>query len=77
MKIVITESQLNTILKEHYDPEKLYHRDSVIARLMKGPRELRKYAKSLPEIGCVDGQGNQTICTKVPEVIYIYLSGKY
>ena len=42
MKIVISESQLTSIIKEHYDSDKLYSRESVVNRLKKGPREMRK-----------------------------------
>ena len=77
MKIVISESQLTSIIKEHYDSDKLYSMESVVNRLKKGPREMRKYIKDLPSIPCTDGQGNETTCTKIPEVVYIYFTGKY
>jgi hypothetical protein len=51
--------------------------ESVVNRLKKGPREMRKYIKDLPSIPCTDGQGNETTCTKIPEVLYVYLMGKY
>jgi hypothetical protein len=77
MKIVISESQYNTLINEQYDSDKLYSREAVIKRLKKGPFELRKYAKDLPIIPCTDGQGNEMECTKIPEVIYTYFSGRY
>jgi hypothetical protein len=77
MKIVISESQLTSIIKEHYDSDKLYSMESVVNRLKKGPREMRKYIKDLPSIPCTDGQGNETTCTKILEVLYVYLMGKY
>jgi hypothetical protein len=77
MKIVISESQYSTLINEHYDSDKLYSRASVVNRLKKAPRELRKFANDLPSIPCTDGQGNETICTKIPEVVYIYFTGKY
>jgi hypothetical protein len=77
MKIVISESQYTSLIKEHYDSDRLYPRESVVNRLKKGPKELRKYAKDLPSIPCTDGQGKETICTKIPEVVYIYFTGKY
>lgn len=77
MKIVISESQYNTLLNEQYNPDKLYPRENVVNRLKKAPREMRKYAKDLPSIPCTDSQGNETICTKIPEVVYIYFTGRY
>ena len=79
--IRLTESEMVTlienIIKEQHDSKKLYSRDYVVHRLKNGPRELREYIKKLPYIDCTDGQGNRHVCTTVPEVVYIYLSGKY
>ena len=77
----LTESEMvsfiKNIIKESFDSKKLYSRDYVVHRLKNGPRELREYIKKLPYIDCTDNQGNQHVCTTVPEVVYIYLSGKY
>lgn len=79
--IRLTESEMvslvKNIVKEHFDSQKLYSRDYVIHRLKNGPRELREYIKRLPFIDCTDSQGNKHVCTTVPEVVYIYLSGKF
>jgi len=64
-------------VSEYYDSDKLYLRDYVVERLRKGPKELKKYIKDLPSITCSDSEGNEKICTKVPEVIYVFLSGNY
>lgn len=77
MKIVISESQYNRIIMEHYDSDKLYPREYIVNRLQKAPRELRRYIKDLPSIDCVDDRGTRTVCTKIPEVIHVYLNGKY
>lgn len=68
---------IKDVILEQYDSEKLYKKEYVIGRLKTGPKELRKYIKTLPEINCIDSNGNPQICTKVPEVIYIYLTGRY
>jgi hypothetical protein len=77
MKIVITESQAQRLINEYYDSEKLYSRDYIVSRLKKAPRELKKYIKDLPHVECTDSQGNPHTCTRIPEVVYVYLSGKY
>jgi len=80
--IKITESELTKlverIIKEsHYDRDKLYSRERIVNLLKKAPRELKSYAKDLPEIPCTDSQGNEHMCTKIPEVVHVYMSGKY
>lgn len=77
MKIVISESQYNKLVLEYYDSEKLYSRDYVIDRLKNGPKELKKYIKSLPSLEYTNDQGDVKIFTKVPEVVYVFLSGNY
>lgn len=80
-KLILTESEMVSLIKkiisEQYNPDKLYNRNYVIDRLHNGPRELRRYIKELPHIDCYDNKGVKHVCTKIPEVIYVYLSGKY
>lgn len=79
--IRLTESDMVSLIKkiltEDYNPEKLYNRNYVVFRLKQGPRELKKFIKELPHIDCVDGSGNPHTCTKIPEVVYVYLQGRY
>ena len=68
--IKLNESELVSIIKkminESYDPNRLYSRNHVAYRLKMAPRELRRYIKELPHIDCVDANGNQHVCTKIP-----------
>jgi hypothetical protein len=77
----LTESEMvsliERIINEQYNSEKLYSRAYVVDRLHGAPRELRRYIKDLPHIDCTDNKGNKHVCTKIPEVIHVYLSGRY
>lgn len=77
MKLIITESQYNKLVLEYYDSEKLYSREYVVDRLRKGPKELKKYIKGLPSMEYTNDKGETKIFTKVPEVVYVFLSGNY
>lgn len=85
MKIIISEKQLKGIIKEHYDKDKLYHRETLVKRLLsknsKGhfniPKTIREYVNTLPYIDCYDSNGNKEICTKIPQVLYQFLFSKY
>lgn len=77
MKIIISETQYNKLVLEYYDSEKLYSREYVVDRLRKGPRELKKYIKDLPSLEYTNDEGDVKIFTKVPEVVYVFLSGNY
>lgn len=77
MKLVLTESQLKTIINEYYDSEKLYLRDAIVSQLRKGPKYMHQYIKSLPSLECTDSQGNVRICTRIPQVVYEFLFGNF
>lgn len=76
---------MTKLLSENYEPNKLYHRESLVKKLLaknqKGffiaPKEIRSIVERLPYIECTDSQGNDATCTKIPEVLYVYLSGRY
>jgi hypothetical protein len=63
----------------------LYLREPLIDKLLRkdkrgkfiAPREIRSYVNNLPEIPCTDFDGNETVCTKIPQVLYIYITGRY
>lgn len=80
-KITLKESELvaliEKVINEQYNPDKLYSRWYIVDRLHNAPLQLRKYIKDLPHIECYDNKGNKTICTQIPEVIYVYLMGRY
>jgi hypothetical protein len=66
-----------SVLVEQFDPERLYPKQEII-RLLKGaPRELKEISKNLPNIPCENDKGERTICTKIPETIHVYLTGRY
>lgn len=77
MKVILTENQYKTILKEYYDSEKLYRKDLIVAKLKQGPKYIREYIKGLPSILCTDSNGNEVICTQIPEVVYQFLFGNF
>lgn len=80
--LILTESQMISLVEriineEIYDSQKLYNRDYVVNRLKNGPRELKKIIKELPYIDCKTDKGEMHVCTKIPEVVYVYLKNRY
>jgi hypothetical protein len=75
----------NSLITENYDSKKLYNRELLVKKLSmknrKGffiaPKEIRSYIQNLPYEDCFDSEGNKHVCTKIPEVLYVYLSGRY
>ena len=65
------------IIKEQYDSSRLYPKQEILRLLKNAPIELRKIARKLPDIPCENDKGERTICTKIPETIHVYLTGRY
>lgn len=78
--IKLTENDLRKIVKnilnENFDESKLYDRDLIIHQLKKGPSDLKEYIKKLPKIPCLDKLGNEKVCTRINEHIFVYLTGQ-
>jgi hypothetical protein len=78
MKIIITESQYNKIITEtYYDSDKLYSKQYIENITRNASRDIKNVVKGLEVIGCTDKNGNMTQCVKIPEVLFVYISGRY
>ena len=78
MKIIITESQYNKIITEsYYDSDKLYSKQYIENVTRNAPRDIKNVVKGLEVIGCTDKNGNMTQCVRIPEVLFVYISGRY
>lgn len=78
----LTESELITLVEkiineQIFDSQKLYSREYIVNKLTNGPRELRKIIKGLPYIECFNNNGESHVCTRIPEVVFVYLTGRY
>jgi len=78
MKIIITESQYNKIITEtYYDSDKLYSKQYIENVTRNASRDIKNVVKGLEVIGCTDKNGNMTQCVRIPEVLFVYISGRY
>ena len=77
MIVQLTEAQYKTVLKEFYDPQKIYSYEKIAKAIKKGPKYMHHHINRLPKIECVDNQGVKHICTRIPEVVYNYLFGSF
>jgi len=78
MKIIINEKQYKTILGEsYYDSNKLYSKQYVDNITKNANRDIKNIVSSLEVIGCTDSNGNMSQCVRIPEVLFVYISGRY
>ena len=77
-KVIISERQLKNIIEESiYDSQKLYSKQYIENVTRKAPSYIKNMVRSLEIIGCVDGNGNQTQCVRIPEVLFVFITGRY
>lgn len=78
MKIKITESQYNKIITEsYYDSDKLYSKQYIENVTRNANRDIKNIVRGLEVIGCTDSNGNMSQCVRIPEVLFVYISGRY
>jgi len=71
------EKTIRNILKEIYEPKKLYPVESVYMGITNAPRELKQIVSTLKPIPCINDKGEKRSCFRIPEVLYVYFSGNY
>jgi hypothetical protein len=77
-KVIITEKQLKGIIEEsYYDSQKLYSKQYIENVTRTAPSNIKNIVRGLEIIGCLDRDGNSTQCVRIPEVLFVYISGRY
>jgi hypothetical protein len=83
MAVPMNESNLRKtikkVLKEYYDRDKLYVFDNLMRRLQieQAPHEIKSIVKKQTKIPCENNHGEKKMCIKIPEVVHVYLTGRY
>jgi hypothetical protein len=77
-KVIINERQLKNIIKESiYDSQKLYNKQYIENATRTAPSYIKNVVRGLEVIGCEDRDGNSTQCVRIPEVLFVYIAGRY
>ena len=64
-------------IMEQFNSDKLYSKNYIVQMLRSGPKELKTFIKKLPDIPCTNNKGEDMMCTKIPEIVQVYINGKY
>lgn len=70
-------SLVKKVLKEIYEPKKLYPVESVYSAVSRAPVEIKRIVSQLNPIPCVNDNGEKRTCFRIPEVLHVYFSGNY
>lgn len=68
---------IKKVLKEHYESNLLYPVEQIYMMTSKAPIEIKRIVKGLKPIACVNQSGEKRSCFRIPEVVYVYMSGRY
>lgn len=75
-KIKVIDSDEKTIT-EQFNRDRLYPKSYIINALKHAPSDIKRIAKKLEDIPCENDKGEKTTCVKIPEIIHVYLTGRY
>ena len=70
-------SVIKKVLKEQYDSQRLYPVEEIYSFMNGAPAELKRIVKQLKPIPCVNNKGEERVCFRIPEVIHVYMTGRY
>jgi len=89
MKIIVTEETLSRLIRniiaEQYDPDKLFARDYIMAKVWRrdkkkrfvAPKVVRDAAKGIIAVKQPNDLGKEIAFVKIPQIIYTYIFGRY
>ena len=70
-------SVIKRLLKEEYDSQRLYPVNEIYTIFSKAPVDLKRIVKKLEPIDCVNKEGVRSSCFRIPEVLHVYMTGRY
>lgn len=70
-------SLIKKVLNEQYNSNTLYPKEYIESMMRRAPSELKKIAKNLKPIPCINEKGEKNMCFRIPEVLHVYFTGRY
>ena len=71
------EKLIKKVIKEVYESERLYPVDQIYSKIGGAPSEIKRKVANLEAIPCINQDGVKKMCFKIPEVLYVYFTGRY
>jgi len=68
---------IRKVLKEQYDSNRVYPVKEIERMFSDAPLELKQIIKKLEPIPCVNDKGEKSFCYRLPEVLHVYMTGRY
>lgn len=68
---------IKKVLKEEYDSNRLYPVKEIDRMFSNAPLELKRILKKLEPVPCINNVGEKNFCYRIPEVLHVYMTGRY
>jgi len=68
---------IKKVLKEQYDSNRLYPVKEIDKMFSNAPLELKRILKKLQPVPCINNVGEKSFCYRIPEVLHVYMTGRY
>ena len=66
-----------SINESYFDSNKLYNKSYIDSVTKNADRNIKRIVKNLDTIKCQDKNNNPTECVRIPEVLFVYINGRY
>jgi hypothetical protein len=64
--------------ESYYDSNKLYSKEYIDNLTKNAPRNIKDIVKKLEVMTCINNNTKQQLlCVQIPEVLFVYISGRY
>ena len=68
---------IKKVLKEQYDSNRLYPVKEIDKMFSNAPLELKRILKKLQPVHCINNVGEKSFCYRIPEILHVYITGRY
>jgi len=66
------------INESYYDSNKFYSKEYIDDLTKNAPRNIKNIVKELEVMTCINNNTKQQLlCVQIPEVLFVYISGRY
>lgn len=66
-----------SINESYFNSDKLYNKSYIDSVTKNADRNIKRIVKNLEVIKCKDKNNNSTECVRIPEVVFVYINGRY
>lgn len=73
----VLQRLIKKIIKEIYEADRLYPVEQIYSKLVGAPMEIKRRVANLNATPCINKDGVKKMCFKIPEVLYVYFTGRY